>query len=87
MSAEPRTAIVTGASSGIGAATAVELARQGFRVAIGARRVEKLRAVAADVESVGGRAFVHFLDVSQPDSIEAFYSAAELRPWGRSTCS
>ena len=77
MSDQTRTAIVTGASSGIGAATAVELARQGFRVAIGARRVEKLREVAADVESVGGRAFVDFLDVSQPDSIEAFYSAAE----------
>ena len=77
MSAEPRTAIVTGASSGIGAATALELARHGFRVAIGARRVERLREVAANVESAGGRAFVHFLDVSQPDSIEAFYSAAE----------
>ena len=77
MSDQTRTAIVTGASSGIGAATAVELARQGFRVAIGARRVEKLREVAAEVESVGGRAFVDFLDVSQPDSIEAFYSAAE----------
>jgi NAD(P)-dependent dehydrogenase (short-subunit alcohol dehydrogenase family) len=77
MSAAPRTAIVTGASSGIGAATAVELGRQGFRVAIGARRVDRLREVAASVEAAGGRAFAHFLDVSEPDSIDAFYSAAE----------
>jgi len=77
MSAQPRTAIVTGASSGIGAATALELARQGFAVAIGARRVERLREVAARVEAAGGRAFSHFLDVSQPDSIDAFYAAAE----------
>jgi NADP-dependent 3-hydroxy acid dehydrogenase YdfG len=72
MSAQRRTAIVTGASAGIGAATALELARQGFDVAIGARRVERLREVAARIEAAGGRAFAHFLDVSQPDSIEAF---------------
>jgi NAD(P)-dependent dehydrogenase (short-subunit alcohol dehydrogenase family) len=77
MNAHVRTAIVTGASSGIGAATAVELTRAGFQVALGARRVDRLRQVAAQVESAGGRAFCHFLDVSQPDSIDAFYSAAE----------
>jgi NAD(P)-dependent dehydrogenase (short-subunit alcohol dehydrogenase family) len=77
VSAAPRNAIVTGASSGIGAATALELARQGFRVAIGARRVERLREVAGQIETAGGRALAHFLDVSQPDSIDAFYSAAE----------
>jgi NAD(P)-dependent dehydrogenase (short-subunit alcohol dehydrogenase family) len=75
--AEPKTAIVTGASSGIGAATALELGRLGWRVAIGARRVERLRDVAGRVEAVGGRCFPHFLDVSQPQSIDAFYAAAE----------
>jgi len=77
MSAPTRVAIVTGASAGIGAATALELARAGYHVALGARRVDRLREVAKRVEAAGGRAFVHFLDVSQPDSIDAFYAAAE----------
>ena len=77
MSERTRVAIVTGASAGIGAATALELARAGYQVALGARRVERLREVAKQVEAAGGRAFVHFLDVSQPDSIDAFYAAAE----------
>jgi NAD(P)-dependent dehydrogenase (short-subunit alcohol dehydrogenase family) len=77
MSEERRVAIVTGSSSGIGAATAVELGREGFCVALGARRVDRLREVAEQVEAAGGRAFVHYLDVSVPDSIESFYSAAE----------
>jgi len=74
---QPRTAIVTGASSGIGAATALELGRLGWRVAIGARREERLREVAARIEAAGGRAFAQYLDVSQPDSLDAFYAAAE----------
>jgi NADP-dependent 3-hydroxy acid dehydrogenase YdfG len=72
-----RAAIVTGASSGIGAATALELASQGWAVALGARRVERLRELAARIEAVGGRAFAHFLDVSQPESIDGFHAAAE----------
>lgn len=72
-----KTAIVTGASSGIGAATAVELGRLGWHVAIGARRAERLQEVAGWVEAAGGRAFAHVLDVSDEGSIDAFYSAAE----------
>jgi NAD(P)-dependent dehydrogenase (short-subunit alcohol dehydrogenase family) len=74
---EPKTAIVTGASSGIGAATAVELGRLGWRVAVGARRVDRLEEVARRVEAAGGRAFVHVLDVADESSIDAFYAAAE----------
>jgi NAD(P)-dependent dehydrogenase (short-subunit alcohol dehydrogenase family) len=74
---EARSAIVTGASSGIGAATAVELGRLGFRVAIGARRTDRLEETARRVEEVGGRAFARFLDVSRPESIDDFYAAAE----------
>jgi NAD(P)-dependent dehydrogenase (short-subunit alcohol dehydrogenase family) len=73
----PRIAIVTGASSGIGAATALELARGGWRVALGARREERLREVAQAVADAGGSAFAHALDVADPDSIERFCAALE----------
>ncbi|MCU1483843.1 MAG: sdh 2 [Actinomycetia bacterium] len=65
------TAVVTGASSGIGAATARRLATEGFDVVVGARRLDRLREVA---EPIGARALV--LDVTDPASVEAF--AAEV---------
>ncbi|HVH04565.1 MAG TPA: SDR family NAD(P)-dependent oxidoreductase [Myxococcota bacterium] len=77
MSDRARTVIVTGSSSGIGAATAIELGKIGCRVALGARRVDRLEGVAKQVEAAGGRAFVHRLDVADPASIDAFYDAAE----------
>ncbi len=81
--AEPaRTVVVTGASSGIGAATAVECGRLGWRVALGARRRERLEDVAKQVEGAGGRALPHALDVTDADAVEAFVTAvgAELGP-------
>lgn len=75
--AAAKTVLVTGASSGIGAATAVELGRLGHRVAIGARRGERLAEVAHRVEEAGGRAFAHPLDVAKPESIDAFHAASE----------
>jgi NADP-dependent 3-hydroxy acid dehydrogenase YdfG len=59
--------VVTGASSGIGAATAAALANAGFDVVVGARRVEKLEAVA---EPIGARALP--LDVTNDESVAAF---------------
>jgi len=62
-----KTAVVTGGSSGIGAATARALAGAGFHVILGARRLDRLRAVA---EPIGGTALP--LDVTDPASVEAF---------------
>jgi NADP-dependent 3-hydroxy acid dehydrogenase YdfG len=69
--APARVAVITGASSGIGAASAVCLADAGFRVVLGARRVERVRELAA---RLGGDA--HELDVRSADSIDAFVAAA-----------
>ncbi len=63
----PDTAVVTGASSGIGAATAAALAEAGFDVVVGARRMDRLEAVA---EPIGARALP--LDVTDDDSVAAF---------------
>jgi NADP-dependent 3-hydroxy acid dehydrogenase YdfG len=75
--AERRVALVTGASSGFGAAIARALGALGWPVAIGARRQDKLSDVAREVENAGGKAFPHSLDVTQPDSVEAFFAATE----------
>jgi NADP-dependent 3-hydroxy acid dehydrogenase YdfG len=66
VSEEDRIALVTGASSGIGAATARALAAAGFRVVVAARRLERCEELAGEV---GGRALA--LDVTDPDSVAA----------------
>jgi len=67
-----KTAVVTGASAGIGAATVHRLVADGFRVVAGARRLERVRAVA---EPVGAAALA--LDVTDPASIAAFLAGRE----------
>ena len=66
-----RIALVTGASQGIGRACALELAMAGATVALAARNVEKLEAVAAEIVAAGGKAKTYALDVSSEDSIKA----------------
>ncbi|WP_193613865.1 SDR family oxidoreductase [Nocardioides lijunqiniae] len=70
-----RPAVVTGASSGIGAATALVLAAAGHPVALGARRTEKCEEVAAQVRESGGEASVHPLDLTDADSVADFAAA------------
>ncbi|SON60604.1 Sulfoquinovose 1-dehydrogenase [Mycobacterium simulans] len=73
-----RPALVAGASSGIGAATAVELAAHGFPVALGARRVEKCQEIAENIIADGGEAIALPLDVTDADSVKGFvHQAAE----------
>ena len=72
-----RTAVVTGASAGIGVAIACSLGELGWTVALGARRVDRLEGVAKDVEAAGGTAIAHELDVSDVSSVGAFFDAVE----------
>ncbi len=68
-------AVVTGASSGIGAATARRLATDGFHVIVGARRRDRLDAMAAEI---GGTALT--LDVTEQDSVDDFARAVDALP-------
>lgn len=63
---------ITGASSGIGAATALACARAGMPVAISARRADKLQTVAARIRDAGGRVHVSSVDVTHPEDCERF---------------
>ena len=72
----PGVACITGASSGIGAATAEEFARQGWSLAIGARRTTALKTMAADLLRLGApKVFHHQLDVSSRKSVKEFAAA------------
>lgn len=76
MTAAARTAVVTGASSGIGAATARQLAAAGYRVVLTARRKDRVEALAAELTGAGHEAVAHSLDVTDRAAVDAF--AAEL---------
>ncbi len=70
---------ITGASSGIGEATALELAARGAMVVLGARRAERLEELASRIRSAGGRAEVEVVDVTRRADLERLVSAATER--------
>src|SRR5579875_741673 len=66
-----KVAVVTGASSGIGAATAVSLAREGYRVVLAARRKERVERLADQIAERGGQALAYPLDVTSRPAVDA----------------
>jgi len=79
---EGKVVIITGASSGIGAATARRLARDGMRLTLAARREDRLKQVSADVEASGGQALAIQTDVRNREDIHRM-AQATLDRWGR----
>ena len=76
-----KVAIVTGASSGIGYATALALSRSGAKVAAGARRMDRLESLQNEISKNGGEVFVQKLDVTIKSECDALADAV-LKKWG-----
>lgn len=77
-----KTILVTGASGGIGEGIARELAAHGANVLLGARRLDRIKAIAAEIRNAGGTAEARVLDVTDRASMADFAQAA-LDLWGR----
>lgn len=76
---ENKTVVITGASSGIGEATAKLLAAKGAKVVLGARRTERLDQMATEIEAAGGTALARSVDVTDAESVEALvYNAHNM---------
>jgi NADP-dependent 3-hydroxy acid dehydrogenase YdfG len=74
--------LITGASSGIGVGIAREVAEAGATVVLGARRTDRLEALADEIRAAGGKAMARRLDVTDRDDVAAFAEAAR-REFGR----
>src|ERR687892_1227490 len=76
-----KVAIVTGASSGIGYATALALSRAGAKVAAGARRIDRLESLQSEIIKNGGEVLIQKLDVTVKSECDAFADAV-IKKWG-----
>ena len=70
---------ITGASAGIGQATALAFAREGARLAVAARRLDRLQELARQIESLGGECLALALDVAAESEVRGFVAAAVER--------
>ena len=77
MSIKGKVVVITGASSGIGAATAKLLAKNGAMVMLGARREDRLYQLANEINVDGGRADYRVVDVTKPDEVQKLVDAAQ----------
>ncbi len=69
-SIQGKVVVITGASSGLGEATARHMASRGAKVVLGARRTEKLKAICADIRRAGGEATFNTMDVTSLESVK-----------------
>ena len=69
--------IITGASSGIGEATALKLAAEGAKIVLGARREDKLKTIADKIQAAGGEAAYRATDVTKPEDSAALVALAK----------
>jgi len=79
---EGKIVVITGASSGLGEATARLLSSQGASVVLGARRADRLQSLAEALTDAGGKAIALPTDVTQPDQVQALVDAA-VQAYGR----
>ncbi len=77
MNLSNKVAIITGASSGIGEATAKKLAAEGTRVVLAARRTDRLNEIKADIERAGGQALVVATDVTKREDVKNLVKQAK----------
>ena len=73
---ENKVVVITGASSGLGEATARLLAKKGAKVVLGARRTEKLQAIVHDIRAEGGQAEFIGMDITKPQEVQALIEKA-----------
>src|ERR1700719_923629 len=74
MSSNGKVALVTGGGSGIGKASALALAKEGFAVVVAGRRSDRLQAVVGEIEGLQGKALGVPTDVGDPASVEALFA-------------
>src|SRR5689334_18124959 len=72
----PKTVLITGSGSGIGEASALRLSEDGHQLFLGARRTERLQALAARIEHAGGTASLRRLDVTDAADVQSFVADA-----------
>ncbi|MGW5919023.1 SDR family oxidoreductase [Nocardia fluminea] len=76
---QTKTVLITGASSGIGEATARKLAADGHQVFLGARRTDRLQRLVEEISTSGGQAAFHSVDVTDLENVRAFVTTAHQR--------